>query len=154
MIKVNFRKIWILFFYCIPYFFISMNEDATYGTMWFYIITIISNSILCFICVKHKICYIMVLGNIMSFISSYIFILFFKNEKWIWYFKPYTPFSLLVFLSLISVIVQIIFYIIKTKKSSWHIIWCVLNWIHEDLSYVLLLGLPLPCENQEVFCLL
>ena len=51
------KKIWIirvllLFAYCIPFAFLSVNGDATSGTMLFYGVMIVGFAILCFEALK------------------------------------------------------------------------------------------------------
>ncbi len=112
-------KICLILGYCVPFVFLAMNEDATTGTLWFYLIMIIGFGSLCFGCIKIKSPLIVVIGNILSFISTCIFAWVFKTEKWEYYFKPFLPNQLIVFESTFTFLIQIIFvihYKIKRQK--------------------------------------
>ena len=108
-------RILLILFYCIPFVFLAMNEDALRGTLWFYLIMILGFSVLSFLCAKIKSPHIVAVGNILSFASSCVFAWLFKTEKWEYYFKPFLPNELIIFETVIVFIIQIItaFYFIK-----------------------------------------
>ena len=105
--KKNFIRVILLLGYCIPFVFLAMNEDATVGTLWFYLIMIIGFSALCFGCIKTENSWIVVVGNILSFVFSCIFAWNFQTPKWEYYFKPFLPNTLIIFESVIAFLVQI-----------------------------------------------
>lgn len=111
-------QIIILFCYCIPFVFLAMNEDAKAGTLWFYLIMILGFFALCYACIKTKNYYIVIIGNVASFISSCIFALNFYTDKWEYYFKPFLPNQLIIFESVIAFLIQIIFVIHSLKKTK------------------------------------
>jgi len=84
-------KFLMLMAYCIPYGYLAMNGDATSGTMIFYGFMIIGFGTLCRTAIKTHNTIILIIGNILSFISSYLFTLRNLPEEWGWYFKPFTP---------------------------------------------------------------
>ena len=94
--------------YCIPFVFLAMNEDATFGTLWFYLIMAVGFGCLSNISAKSKNIWIIVIGNILSFTSSCIFAWNFQTSKWEYYFKPFLPNQLIVFETVIAFVVQII----------------------------------------------
>ncbi|MBM7614334.1 hypothetical protein [Alkaliphilus hydrothermalis] len=102
-------KIIMILAYCVPYTYLAMNGDASFGTMIFYGFMIACLGGLCSIAIKTKNATVVIVGNISSFISSYLFTLKYQTEKWEWYFKPFTSFGLLVFITIISLIIQILF---------------------------------------------
>ncbi|MBR2405386.1 MAG: hypothetical protein IKA95_07010 [Clostridia bacterium] len=105
--------------YCIPYVFLAMNEDARFGSMWFYLIMIIGFGLLCYASAKTKNFWIVVVGNIASFASSSIFAWCFQTEKWEYYFKPFLPNQLIVFETVIAFMLQAIFaYALLHKKHQ------------------------------------
>ncbi len=63
---------------------------------------------------------ILIIGNILSFVSSYFLILRkLPSEEWSWYFKPFTPVGLLVLITIVSFIIQIAsIIIVKARKTS------------------------------------
>ena len=114
--KKNIVKIILLLFYCIPFVFLAMNEDATVGTLWFYLIMIIGFVILSYASAKTKNSWIVVVGNILSFISSCVFAWNFQTEKWEYYFKPFLPNKLIIFETVIASLIQIMVVIRLIKK--------------------------------------
>lgn len=116
--KNSIAKIRLLIGYCIPFVFLAMNEDVTIGTLWFYIVMTIGFGVLCYGSVKIKSLWIVVVGNILSFTSSCIFTYFLRTEKWGWYFKPFTPYQLIAFETIIAFLIQIIFVIYYKRKSN------------------------------------
>lgn len=99
-------KILLMLLYCIPFVFLAMNEDATLGTLWFYLIMIIGFGVLCYASVKTKNLWIIVVGNIASFASSSLFAWNFQTEKWEYYFKPFLPNQLIIFETIIAFVIQ------------------------------------------------
>lgn len=112
--------IWFLLIlgYCIPFVFLAMNEDATTGTLWFYLIMILGFWALCYGCIKTSNYIIVIIGNILSFISSCIFLLNFYTDKWEYYFKPFLPNQLIIFETVIAFLIQIIFVIYHVQKNK------------------------------------
>ena len=64
----------------------------------------------------------MFVGNIISFISSWVFAAVFDLEAMSWYFKPFTAHSLLLVVSVITFILQVMAVLVfvwkKHKNSS------------------------------------
>ncbi len=116
--KNNLIRAILLLFYCIPFVFLAMNEDAATGTLWFYIIMTAGFVTLCYGSIKSKNSWIVTAGNILSFISSCIFTFFFKSEKWDWYFKPFTPYQIIIFETLLAFAIQIIFIMYNARKKE------------------------------------
>ena len=111
-------KIILLLGYCIPFVFLAMNEDAVTGTLWFYLIMILSFGALCYLSVKTKNEWVVIAGNILSFASSCVFAWFLKTEKWEYYFKPFLPNQLIIFETVIVFAIQIIFIIRKSRRNK------------------------------------
>lgn len=102
-------RILILLAYSIPYGYLAMNGDATSGTMIFYGLMIMGFSLLYKVIVKTREISLLIIGNILSFITSYFFTLRnLSSKEWSSYFKPFTPLGLLVLISIISFIIQIL----------------------------------------------
>ena len=116
--KRNVSRFILFLFYCIPFVFLAMNEDAVAGTLWFYLIMILGFSVLCYICIKTKNYAIIFIGNIASFISSCVFSLIFCTDKWEYYFKPFLPNQLIIFETAIAFLFQIIFVVSSIRKQN------------------------------------
>ena len=112
-------KLLMLMAYCIPYGYLAMKGDASSGTIIFYGFMIIGFGILCRIAIRTHNTLILVIGNILSFISSYLFTLRKLPEEWNWYFKPFTPIGLLILITIVSFIIQIVsINIVKARKAN------------------------------------
>ena len=116
--KKNILKIILLLFYCIPFVFLAMNEDATVGTLWFYLIMIIGFGILSCASAKTKNSWIVVIGNILSFASSCIFAWNFQTPKWEYYFKPFLPNTIIIFETVIAFLIQIAIVIHYARNNN------------------------------------
>ena len=116
--KTNFIRALLLLGYCVPFVFLAMNEDATVGTLWFYLIMIIGFGILSYASAKTKNSWIVVIGNILSFASSCIFAWNFQTPKWEYYFKPFLPNQLIVFETVIALVIQIVISISIVRKNK------------------------------------
>ena len=103
--------------YCVPFVFLAMNEDITVGTLWFYLVMAVGFGLLCYGSVKVRSPLIVVIGNILSFVSSYMFTCFLRTEKWGWYFKPFTPYQLLGVETIFVFLLQIVVVICALKKQ-------------------------------------
>ncbi len=116
--KKRLLNILFLISYAVPYAFLSMNEDATKGTLWFYLIMIISFGLLCFFSLKRKQYTIILIGNIFSFITSFACVKLFQTEKWDWYFEPFYGETMLIFITVIAFSIQIIWMMTHYKKQK------------------------------------
>lgn len=116
--KNNTIKVMLILGYCIPFVFLAMNEDAITGSLWLYLVMIVSLSALCLGSIKTKNWGIVVVGNILSFISSCIFAWIFQTEKWEYYFKPFLPNQLIIFETVLAFLIQIMFVIHYKRKEN------------------------------------
>jgi len=108
----------LLLGYCVPYAFFAMYGDAEAHTMLLYGLLIAAMGLLCLGCVKAGNLSVLMIGNILSCVTSLICVNGVRNEKWIWYFKPFRAASLVVFISLIASIIQIAIWKAASKKSG------------------------------------
>ena len=111
-------KILLILAYCVPFVFLAMNEDALYGSLWFYLVMILGFCTLSYVCAKTENKWIIAVGNILSFASSCIFAWILKTEKWEYYFKPFLPNQLIIFETVIASLVQLIIAVNVTAKKS------------------------------------
>ncbi len=116
--KKTLARILLILGYCIPFVFLAMNEDATTGTLWFYLIMVFGFGILCYSSLKIRSVSVIIAGNVLSFISSCIFAYAFQTEKWEYYFKPFVPNQLIIFETIIAFAIQLIFTICFIKKKQ------------------------------------
>ena len=118
------KKSWIirallLVAYCVPFAFLSVNGDATSGTMLFYGVMIAGFALLCWGALKTNNVTVLYIGNILSFVSSYAVAKLSELEPMGHYFKPFTSYSLIVAISVVVLIVHtIIVLIYRAKKKA------------------------------------
>lgn len=104
--------------YTVPYFFLAMWEDAAFGTLWCYLLTILAFSRLLRFVSRRGLTKLLLLGNSFSFFTSLLCIHFFQAEKWSWYFKPFSPVQLLMVLSVLALLLQLLFLQINKKQNT------------------------------------
>ena len=107
------KKAWVirallLITYCIPFAFLSVNGDATSGTMLFYGVMIVGFALLCWGALKTNNVAVLYIGNILSFVSSSAVAKLSRLKPMGHYFKPFTSHSLIVAISIVVLIVHII----------------------------------------------
>ena len=118
------KKTWIirallLIAYCIPFAFLSVNGDATSGTMLFYGVMIAGFALLCWGALKTNNVAVLYMGNALSFVSSYAVAKLSGLEPMGHYFKPFTSYSLIVAISVVVLILHtIIVLIYRVKKRE------------------------------------
>ena len=98
----------LLIVYCVPFAFLSVNGDATSGTMLFYGVMIAGFALLCWGALKTNNVAVIYIGNVLSFISSYAVAKLSGLEPMGYYFKPFTSHSLIVAISVVILIVYTI----------------------------------------------
>ena len=101
------KKTWIirallLIAYCVPFAFLSVNGDATSGTMLFYGVMIAGFALLCWGALKTNNFAVLYIGNVLSFASSYAVAKLTGLEPMGHYHRnrPQSPFRLLPLLSI------------------------------------------------------
>ena len=111
-------RILLLLAYCVPYAFLSINGDANFGTMIFYGVMVGAFFLLCLASIKTKNIAVIFIGNIFSFVFSYICVMLGGLEAKAWYFKPFTAKSLLMVISIVITIMQLSAVIWYKKKNK------------------------------------
>lgn len=111
-------RVLLLSAYCVPYTFLAINGDATSGTMLFYGVMVAAFSLLCCASIKTNNIMIVIIGNIISFLSSYIAALSGNLEAKSGYFKPFTAQSLLITISAVVTVIQVITVAVYKVKSG------------------------------------
>ncbi|MEX6701762.1 hypothetical protein ABS315_19400 [Peribacillus frigoritolerans] len=102
----------IVCLYCFPFVYFSMHQDFANRSMLGYLIMIVVTSLLAFFGKLFNNSIALIIGNILSVIISFYFINEMTgNERWGGYFKPLTPYQLLILVSFLNLIPQ--FFAIK-----------------------------------------
>ena len=118
------KKTWIirallLIAYCVPFAFLSVNSDATSGTMLFYGVMIAGFALLCWGALKTSNVAIIYIGNVLSFASSSAVAKLSGLEPMGHYFKPFTSYGLIIAISVVAIIIHtIIVLIYRAKKKA------------------------------------
>ena len=103
------KKTWLmgallLIAYCVPFAYLSVKGDVTSGTMLYYAVMIVSFAILYRCALKTDNVPIIFIGNILSFMFSYLMAKLSQLDPMGWYCKPFTSHSLIVAISVVSLI--------------------------------------------------
>ncbi|WP_419962310.1 hypothetical protein [Psychrobacillus sp. BM2] len=97
----------IICLYCFPFVYFSMHLDFANRSMLGYLFMIIVTSLLAFFGKLFSKSISLIIGNILSVIISFYFISEMTgNERWGGYFKPLTPYQLLILVSFLNLIPQ------------------------------------------------
>ena len=86
----------------IPYPFLAMWEDASFGSCWCYAGMFLAHLFLYRAAKGKGLGRLLLLGNGLSLLLSLLCIQLFQTEKWLWYFKPFSAVQLAV--SLVAVL--------------------------------------------------
>ena len=108
----------LLIVYCVPFAFLSVNGDATLGTMLLYGVMIAGFALLCWSALKTNNIAVLYIGNGLSFLSSYTAGKLSGLKPMGHYFKPFTAHSLIVVISVVVLVAHtiIILFFRTTKK--------------------------------------
>lgn len=101
--------------YCVPYHFLAMYGDHYFNTILLYGVMVICFGIFTWITVKNNLIATLVIGNILSCMSSYFFIQH-SSYDWSDYFRPFSPVGLLLFVTIILFISQFLFIYYFNKR--------------------------------------
>ena len=110
-------KILLLAAYCVPYSFLAVNGDGTSGTMMFYGVMIAALIVLCMLSIKTRNAWIVIVGSILSGVSSYLTASLSGLEPMGHYFKPFTSHGLITTVSVIAFVIQTAIALICMSKQ-------------------------------------
>jgi len=97
----------IVCLYCFPFVYFSMYQDFSKRSMLGYLLMIVVTSLLAFFGKLFSNSISLIIGNVLSVIISFYFISEITgNERWGGYFKPLTPYQLLILVSFLNLIPQ------------------------------------------------
>lgn len=120
MKKTTLIKILLLIAYCVPFAFLSVNGDATSGTMLFYGVMIACFVLLCWGAIKTNNVAILYIGNVISFASSYGIAKLSGLEPMGHYFKPFTSYGLIIAISVVAIVIQTVIVLFCARKKGGH----------------------------------
>ena len=112
-------RVLLLIAYCVPFAYLSVKGDVTSGTMLYYGVMIVSFVILYRCALKTDNVQIIFIGNILSFMSSYLTAKLSQLDPMGWYCKPFTSHSLIVAISVVSLISQAII-VWRRSRKQWN----------------------------------
>ena len=96
----------LMVLYFVPYSYLAVYGDITFGSMALYLLPVCAFSALCVVTVKMGSMWHLIVGNILSFVSSYACAHLFITEKWGWYFKPLTGAQIVSGISFLAMVIQ------------------------------------------------
>src|SRR5690625_4534178 len=108
-------RILIFCMYCFPFVYYSMYQDFEYGSLFGYLIIIVGISILAFFFKIYCKLSLLIFGNIATGLISFYFVYTYGIGWDVGYFKPLTPYQLLLLVSVLNLIPQ--FLVMKLTKS-------------------------------------
>ena len=120
MKKTTLIRILLLIAYCVPFAFLSVNGDATSGTLLFYGVMIVGFVLLCWGAIKTSNVPILYIGNVISFASSYGIAKLSGLEPMGHYFKPFTSYGLIIAISVVAIIIQTVIVLICAREKGGH----------------------------------
>lgn len=120
MKKTTLIKILLLIAYFVPFAFLSVNGDATSGTMLFYGVMIVGFALLCWGAIKTNNVAILYIGNVISFASSYGVAKLSGLEPMGHYFKPFTSYGLIIAISVVAIVIQTVIVLICAREKGGH----------------------------------
>jgi len=108
----------LLLGYCVPYIFLGMYVDFMIGSIGSYVLAIGAMTALSIYCKKSKYIWVAVVGNILTFISSYLFTAWLATEEWSYYFKAFPATLSTIYFSLAILLIQITVLVVTKEKSK------------------------------------
>lgn len=117
------KKAWmmragLLAAYCIPFAFLSVHGDALSGTMLYYGGMIAGLAGLCWGALKTNSVAVVYIGNVLSFASSWLAAKWFGMEPMGDYFKPFTAYTLMTIIAMVSMAMHTAVVIIYMKRKA------------------------------------
>jgi len=110
--------VFLLLIYAFPFTFLAMYGDHAFGTVSFYFPLCVGLSVLCYLSIRRGQGWLMLLGNLVSFLSSREFLLRYQGEGWDVFFQPFTPMGFLTTVSVIALAAQVVWLCFDRKKQA------------------------------------
>lgn len=111
------KMILLLIGYCVPFSFLAMYGDVTFGSMWLYVLLVLGYGLLCWLSIRFRSLSTLLLGNVISGGISAGCVAAFQTEKWSWYFKPFTPMTMVILISVVAFVVQLTIWLAINRKQ-------------------------------------
>ncbi|WP_409968831.1 hypothetical protein RFF05_02360 [Bengtsoniella intestinalis] len=113
----------LLIAYWVPFAFLAMYGDRELNTLWLYGFMVVDMAILCWACMKNHCPEIIIGGNLITVVSSYLclqqMLATEQGEYWVAYFKPLTPIQLVLLLTGVMVVLQLLWmHIFKIRHQK------------------------------------
>lgn len=101
------RRWRLLAVYCIPYAYLAIWSDAVYGSILLYAVMVAAFFLLCRAAVKAHNLLVVLSGNLLSLGVSSLCLTAFGLQDAVGYFKPFTPWALLLVISVVATLGQV-----------------------------------------------
>lgn len=112
-------RVLLLTGYCVPFAFLSVYGDASFGTMLFYGLMIAGFALLCWSALRTNNVVLIFAGNLLSFLSSHMAAKLAGMEPMGHYFKPFTARTLILAISAVGMFIHaaiVCIYMARKKK--------------------------------------
>jgi len=100
------KNIVILLFFCIPWIFLTLYGDESYGIAWQYGAVLAILAVAAGVLRKHG--KLLLFGNLLSFCVSMLLVGVFGYDEMNYYFKPFTAHGWVMVLTVVSAVMQIL----------------------------------------------
>lgn len=101
--------------YAVPYAFLCLYGDAMYGTLAFHLLSLVCLCAL--VRLLHRRIVLLLAGNALSFLSSAFCLSLIQDERWTWYFKPFSAFGFMALLSIVFLALQLLIVIPSRRRG-------------------------------------
>ena len=91
--------------YAVPYAFLCLYGDAMRGTLAFHLLALVCLCVLARL-LRGRIA-LLLAGNALSFLFSAFCLSLIQDERWTWYFKPFSAFGFMALLSIMALALQL-----------------------------------------------
>jgi len=112
---ISFPKDLLYAGYAVPYAFLCLYADAEFGTLAAHALSLITLIILASL-LRRRIA-VLLAGNMLSFLSSSFCLSLIQNERWTWYFKPFSSFGFMALLSITLLTLQLLIVIPLRRRG-------------------------------------
>jgi len=112
---ISFPKDLLYAGYAAPYAFLCLYADAEFGTLAAHVLSLIILIMLASL-LRRRIA-LLLAGNMLSFFSSSFCLSLIQDERWAWYFKPFSAFGFMALLSIVLLALQLLAVIPLRRRS-------------------------------------
>lgn len=107
----------LLLAYCVPYYFFGAYGDAVSGTALYYALMLLAFALLAVLSQRARCTLVMLVGPLLSLISSCACASIFSLEEKTWYFKPFSFHGIIILQAVLVFSAQLILLSLRRGRS-------------------------------------